>query len=42
MPDVPEGPAATDWGDWDPADNPAVSHGFHNRADYERARGLNT
>ena len=28
---------AADWGDWDPKDNPAVSHGFTSRADYEEA-----
>ena len=26
------------WGDWDPVDNPANSHGFDNRADYEAWR----
>ena len=25
------------WGDWDPADNPARSHGFTSRAEYEAA-----
>jgi hypothetical protein len=26
-----------DWGDWDPIDNPAVSHGYSSRAEYESA-----
>ena len=25
----------SDWGNWDPEDNPAVSHGFSSRAEYE-------
>jgi len=25
------------WGDWDPIDNPAVSHGFSSRAEYQAA-----
>ena len=31
----------TDWGNWDPKDNPAVSHGFTSRAEYEEAVRLN-
>ena len=26
------------WGDWDPLDNPAISHGYSSRAGYEAAR----
>ena len=26
------------WGDWDPLDNPAISHGYSSRAKYEEAR----
>ena len=26
------------WGDWDPLDNPAISHGYTSRAGYEAAR----
>ena len=29
--------AESQWGDWDPLDNPAVSHGFTSRAEYEAA-----
>ena len=32
----------TDWGGWDPEDNPATSHGFTSRGEYEEARRLNT
>ena len=28
---------AAEWGDWDPKDNPATSHGFSSRAAYEAA-----
>ena len=31
----------TDWGNWDPKDNPAVSHGLSSRAAYEEAVRLN-
>ena len=26
------------WGDWDPVDNPATSHGLNSRAEYEAWR----
>ena len=32
----------TEWGGWDPEDNPAISHGFTSRAEYEETVRLNT
>lgn len=36
MPEAVDGDG--DWGDWDPTDNPAVSHGYSSRAAYEADR----
>jgi hypothetical protein len=30
------------WGDWDPLDNPATSHGLNSRAEYEEWRAAST
>ena len=39
-PDEPTAPVEQRslWGDWDPLDNPAISHGYTTRAGYEAAR----